>query len=351
MFVRIFPLRGRWAVYWSVVLLAVLIAACSDNENTPIPTPPAPPHPADDPTEYPLTLTDDNDVTVTIDAEPKRVVSILTSVTDLLLDLDVVDRIAGADDFSIQEPALADVPSIGGSNFTFNIETIADLEPDLVIAALGGTEQVVEQARALGIPTIVLDLRSNIAGVLERMMLLGQILNVPDIAADVVSTIEEGIAEIRQRAEGQPTVRVYIEIDQSTPTQPFTVGPGSVHNEILTIAGGENIFHDAASPFPQVNWEAILDRDPEVIFLLDSLEFADELAFAPISVEKISQRTSWEEISAVDDGYIVPLSPDLFGVGSRVLEALEQVADILDQVRSQTRTIPLTTAATNVKAA
>ena len=287
-----FPFRSRWAGCWAVVVLAVLIAACSDAADTPAPTP----QPTATSTTYPFTLTDDSDITVTIDAEPERVISILTSVTDLLLDLDAADRIAAADDFSIQEPALADVPSIGGSNFSFNIEALAELEPDLVIAALGGTEQVVEQARALGIPTVVLDLRSNIAGVLERMTLLGQILNIPDAAAEVVTTIEEGIEEIRQRVAGQPPVRVYIEIDQSTPALPFSVGPGSVHDEILTIAGGENIFNDAAAAFPQVNWETILARDPEVIFLLDSLEFADELAFAPVSVREVAQRVGWDQI-------------------------------------------------------
>ena len=112
------------------------------------------------------------------------------------------------------------------------------------------------------------------------------------------------------------------------------MGPGSLHQEIIELAGGANIFADAEGSFPQVNWESIIDRDPEVILLLDSKEFGGELAFNPISVEEVAQRTGWALISAVRNGLVVPLPNDLFSVGVGLVDALERVAEALAGARA-----------------
>ena len=95
----------------------------------------------------------------------------------------------------------------------------------------------------------------------------------------------ERLAAVSQAvaAGAGPATRVYLEVDQSTPAQPFSVGPGSLHQEIIELAGGANIFAGAEGAFPQVNWESIIAADPQVILLLNSKEFADELSFNPIS--------------------------------------------------------------------
>lgn len=280
-----------------------------------------------------LSFVDDGGVRVTLAAAPQRVVALLPSVTDLLIDLGLEGRIVGTDDFSLP-PTLAGVASVGGSGFIFNIEAIAVLEPDLLLVAAGGTDQVVQQSRTLGLPTAVLDFPTSLAVVLEQLRFLGGIFDVEERAAAVVADLEERLARVRAAVAGRPPVRVYLEVDQSTPTRPFTVGPGSLHDEVLTLAGGANIFAAAASPFPQVNWEAIIAADPEVILLLNSQEFAGELTFNPVAAAEVAARRGWAQIGAVRRGLIVSLPPDLFSVGTALVEAVERLAEVLEEARA-----------------
>ena len=281
-----------------------------------------------------LSFVDDGGVRVTLAAAPQRVVALLPSVTDLLIDLGLEGRIVGTDDFSLAAAELAGVASVGGSGFIFNIEAIAVLEPDLLLVAAGGTDQVVQQSRTLGLPTAVLDFPTSLAVVLEQLRFLGGIFDVEERAAAVVADLEERLARVRAAVAGRPPVRVYLEVDQSTPTRPFTVGPGSLHDEVLTLAGGANIFAAAASPFPQVNWEAIIAADPEVILLLNSQEFAGELTFNPVAAAEVAARRGWAQIGAVRRGLIVSLPPDLFSVGTALVEAVERLAEVLEEARA-----------------
>ncbi len=266
---------------------------------------------------------------MTIARAPRRVVALLPSVTDLLVDLGLSDRVVATDDFSLGAPEYAEVPSVGGNANVFNLEAAVELEPDLVVTALGGTEQFITQLRTIGVPVVALDFPANIAEMLDQLALLGEIFGIAEESAALVADLETRLDAVAAAAAERGTIRVYLEIDQSTPTQPFTVSEGSLHHEVMTLAGGLNVFADAAGAFPQVNWEAIISGDPEVILLLDSTDFATEFALNPVSVEEVAARTGWSEISAVRSGAIVPLPPDLFNGGVEIVDALEQVAAVL----------------------
>ena len=290
-----------------------------------------------EPPDFPITVTDDTGVEVTVAARPERVIAVLPSAVDLIVDLGLVDRLVAVDDFSLDRAPEA--TSVGGNNFTFNIEAVAELEPDLLIVAVGGTEELAQQARDLGLPVYAIAFPAELADVFDQLRLIGRLLGESGAADAVVAELEDRFLAVTQRvadetaSEAAP-VRVYLEVDQSTPTQPFSVGPGSLHQQIIELAGGENIFGEAESAFPQVNWESIIAADPEVILLLDSKEFGGELAFNPVSVEEVGERTGWDLTSAVRNGMVVPLPNDLFSVGAGLVEALEQVAEALAAARA-----------------
>jgi len=289
------------------------------------------------PPDFPITLTDDTGVEVTVPERPKRVIVALPSAVDLVIDLGLSDRLVGVDDFSLDR--VPDVASVGGNNFTFNIEAVAELEPDLVIVAVGGTEELAQQAREIGLPVYSIAFPAEITDVFDQLRLVGRLLGESAAADAVVADLEDRFRTVTQRVEQVTAsdvapLRVYLEVDQSTPTQPFSVGPGSLHQQIIELAGGQNIFGEAESAFPQVNWESIIAADPEVILLLNSKEFGDDLAFNPISVEEVGQRTGWDLTSAVRNGMVVPLPNDLFSVGAGLVEALEQIAEALAEARA-----------------
>ena len=280
-------------------------------------------------------MTDDTGVEVTLEARPERVVAVLPSVVDLVADLGLADRLVGVDDFSLARAP--DAVSVGGANFTFNIEAIAELQPDLVLIAVGGTEELAQQSRALGFPVYSMAYPDRVATVLEQLRTIGRLFGEEEAGATLAADLDERLAAVSEAvaagAGSRPPLRVYLEVDQSTPTQPFSVGPGSLHQEIIELAGGENIFADAEGPFPQVGWESIIAADPEVILLLNSKEFADEMSFNPISAAEVGERTGWGEITAVREGMVVPLPGTLFSVGVGLVEAVERVAEALAEAR------------------
>lgn len=295
-----------------------------EQEETPVP-------------DFPLTLTDDTGIELTLAAPPQRLIAVLPSAVDLVVDLGFADRLVGVDDFSLERAP--DAVSVGGSNFSFNIEQVAELSPDLLIVAVGGTEELAQQARALGLPVYSIAFPGSLQEVFDQLRLVGRLLGETQAAGMLAAELEDRLLVVTGRvaaelAGASTPLRVYLEVDQSTPTRPFSVGPGSLHQEIIELAGGANIFADAEGSFPQVNWESIIDRDPQVILLLDSKEFGGELAFNPISVDELGERIGWGLISAVRDGLVVPLPNDLFSVGVGLVDALEQVAEALSDARA-----------------
>jgi iron complex transport system substrate-binding protein len=135
--------------------------------------------------------------------------------------------------------------------------------------------------------------------------------------------IERRIDAVRSKTSASATKpRVYHEIDASDPTKIFTVGPGSYIHDLITVAGGQNIGARASSAYPQLSAEEILRSDPEIIVLA-----AADYSAKP---EQVAARTGWSVISAVKNGRIVTIAPNLINrPGPRVGEAAEAYAKLV----------------------
>ena len=87
--------------------------------------------------------------------------------------------------------------------------------------------------------------------------------------------------------------------------------------------------------FPQVNWESIIQGDPEVILLLDSSEYNLDSTPNLASFTEVSSRTGWEGIQAVKNNAVIPFPPDLFNGGIEIIDAVERIAAILEEHSNQ----------------
>ena len=146
---------------------------------------------------FPLTVTDDTGVELTLEARPERVVAVLPSVVDLIADLGLVDRLVGVDDFSLAKAPQA--VSVGGNNFTFNIEVIAELQPDLILVAVGGTEELVQQSRALGFPVYAMAYPDRLATMLEQLRTIGRLLGDQAAGETLAEDLGERLAAVSRR--------------------------------------------------------------------------------------------------------------------------------------------------------
>lgn len=101
----------------------------------------------------------------------------------------------------------------------------------------------------------------------------------------------------------------------------MTVGPGSFLDELINLAGGENIAADTGQPWPQFSEEQVLARDPEVI-ILTNYNKAEAL-----------QRPAWQNLAAYKTGDVYEVNPDLYVRSTpRLLDGLAELISFIHGV-------------------
>ena len=104
----------------------------------------------------------------------------------------------------------------------------------------------------------------------------------------------------------------------------MTAGPGSFIDEIITLAGGRNVFEDAAMEWPQVSMEEILQRDPDAL-ILPVKDVSDST-----SIAWVGKTVGWKELRAVREGRLLLVDTELFNrPGPGVVRAANQLARLL----------------------
>ena len=103
-----------------------------------------------------ITITDVAGRQVTIAAPPKTIVSLAPSTTEIAFALELGPQVVAVDDFSDFPAEVKNLPKVGGSNGTYNIEQIVALKPDLVLAAGITTPEAVKKLEDLKLTVVVL---------------------------------------------------------------------------------------------------------------------------------------------------------------------------------------------------
>jgi iron complex transport system substrate-binding protein len=255
---------------------------------------------------------------------PQRIVSLAPSTTELAYALDLAPQLLAVDDFSNYPVAAGDLPKIGGSNGAYNYEQIVALKPDVVLAAGITAPDAVQKLEGLGLAVVVIGSpETTFDSIVGDIRLLGAIGGRDDKAEQIVTGMQTRLEAVKAAvAKAGTRPKVFWELDATDPTKPYTVGPGNFVDEIITLAGGQNIFASASTPFPQVSAEQIIAADPDVIVLAD--------ANYGMTAEMVGARPGWEAIAAVESQRVLPIDDDLVSrPGPRVIEGIEAVARLL----------------------
>jgi iron complex transport system substrate-binding protein len=313
-----------------VVVLAALLAAC-DNGSVPRtaedarPSSPAasvsaassPASPAA--SAFPLTITDDEGVTVTLPAAPQRIVTFAPANTEILFALGLGDRVVGVsgsfDDFP---PAARKVEEVGGqSGVEPNEEKVVSLEPDLLLATSGG-EEWKKRLRDLGVPVFTVD-ATTLDDVFHDIRTIGRLTGVPDRARSLTDRLSARAREIERTVRAEPPVTCFYEVYFQPPV--YTVGPGSFVFDLLRDAGCNPVTSGLKNPYPALSVEALVHDDPDV-YLVDSLS-------AP-SVAAVGKRAGYDALRAVRRDRVAIVDSDpVTRPGPRVVQGLEELARAL----------------------
>jgi iron complex transport system substrate-binding protein len=259
--------------------------------------------------EYPVTLIDQSGEKVTISKEPKRIVSLIPSNTEIAYALKLDEKIVAVttnDDYPEQVKKL---PKVGDMNI--NIEQVLAQKPDLVLASTMNGKETIQKIRQLGIPVLVLH-AENIKGIIQSINLVAQATNRTYEADQLVANMQQKLRTIAAILSSVPDEkRLNVWMDDSSF---FTPGAGTLQNELISLAGGKNV---AASQkgWVQVSSEQVIAWNPDAVLL----SYGDP--------KEVEARPGWENVKAVQQKKYIKIDSNLVSrPGPRVVEGVEQIA-------------------------
>jgi len=251
-------------------------------------------------------------------AEPRRVVSLAPSITETVYALGAGDRLVGVSTYCDYPPEATRVPRVG-SFLTPNIEAIIAARPDLVIAIPSpGNRNPVESLERLGLRVLTVDPES-IAQTKAAILAIGDALGRAAAAGDLVTGIDARFAAVEARLRGVAARRVLMVVGH---TPLIAAGAGTLQDELITRARGQNIARAASGMWPHLNLEFVIAAAPQVI--VDTSMGNEERAGAAATMEFWQ---AFPTIPAVRDRRIAGFGAyDVLRPGPRIGEAFATMA-------------------------
>jgi len=327
----------------AIALIAIIIVASAasflylqgQNPPTPSPSPsptptatPSPsPSPTATPSPFPISVTDDTGYVLNITAYPARIVSLAPANTQVLFAVGAGNNVVGVTDYDkypynftawIEAGNMSSI----GNYYQPAIEPIVSLNPDLVVASLGSIDAA-EQLRDLGYKVVVLN-PTNLAGVLNNMLIVGKLTGHDAEAQTAVAGLQQRIDVVVNGVKNATTrPKVYHEI-WSDPY--MSCGNGTFVNDVINMAGGQNIFENATDAYPVISAEAVIEQNPDVMV------FPTQMGVDSFwgNYTTVAARDGWSSINAVKNGKMYTVIGDIIDEpGPRQVDSLEIMAKIV----------------------
>ena len=254
---------------------------------------------------------------------PKRIVSLAPNITEILFSLGLDEEIVGVS-IHCNFPEKAKSKVRVGSYISLDFEKITFLKPDLVIATgAGNTREMVDRLEKLGFPTYVI-FPKNFNDVLKSIDHLGQVAGREKEAMGIIQGMKQRSQRVIELTQGLSRPKVFLQIGEAPIV---TVGKGSFADDLIYLAGGENIAGKEKEMYPRLGMEEILKRSPEVI-LVSSMNPKGDYQ------RGLQEWSRWKMIPAVKNGRVHLIDSDLIDRPSpRIIDGLEEIARILHPER------------------
>jgi iron complex transport system substrate-binding protein len=274
-------------------------------------------------------LVDDHGYTTSLAAYPNTIISLAPSNTEILFALGLDNKVVAVTKYCNYPYnftawiAAGNMTSVGDFSEP-NMEVIASLNPDLILATAGVQGETVDTMRSLGYKVLVLD-PTNITGVFKDIELVGKATGKNAEATALVNSLNNRIDKVVNKVANATTKpKVYYEVWYD-PTSLWSAGSKAWQNELIEKAGGTNIFADQPLDYFQSSAEAVVDRNPDVIVLPAEGMGSGEPFW--VSLEAVKARPAWDSISAVQNDRLYMVDSDTIArAGPRVADAIEQLA-------------------------
>ena len=253
----------------------------------------------------------------------KGLVSTGPHVTETVFALGQGSRLIAVSDFCDYPPEAAHLPRIGGY-MDPNLEKIAALSPELVIIA-GESPKITDFARQRAIPFLNVSMDS-LATIDAGIVSLAKTMGCEKEGDALRTKIQAELDAVRTAVKGMPRPKVLLITTRQDHTlnNLYTTSRASFVSELVDCAGGDNIYADAATTYPEASKETIVVKAPEVIIEFHAGEKLDE-------TEQTKFIKDWKQLGslpAVHDGRIYLI---LEGYAMRPGPRVGEIARLLAQ--------------------
>jgi iron complex transport system substrate-binding protein len=248
---------------------------------------------------------------------PQRVVSLAPSVTETLFALGFGDRLVGVTTYCDYPIEAQKLPKIGGF-MSPSLEVIVAKKPDVVIGVNTATDPAkAREMERLGLRVTLISVTS-LSGILTGIKTIAGLMGSPQTGAQLTAKIEANIQAVKKRVAAAPPRRVLLTVG----IRPLVaVGGRNFIDELITLAGGENIAGGATQPWLNLPEEYVVAKAPQVIIE------------AGMGSERQQSDKRWgdlKSVPAVASGRVYSYPSDkILRPGPRVGEALTELAGLI----------------------
>jgi iron complex transport system substrate-binding protein len=266
---------------------------------------------------FPVTVGD-----LTLDKRPEKIVSLTPTATETLFAVGAGRQVVAVDD---QSNYPADAPKTALSGFKPNAEAIAKHAPDLVVIS-NDIDKISDALKALKIPVFLAPAAKTLDGAYAQIEDLGKLTGHATEAADVTRRMRDDIAKlVKDVPQRSKKLSYYHELDPTL----YSVTSKTFVGSLFTLVGLQNVADaadSAGSGYPQLNVEALVKANPDMIFLADT-------KCCQQSAESVKARPGWGNVTAVKTGQIVALDDDIASRwGPRVVDLVRAITEAVAKV-------------------
>jgi vitamin B12 transport system substrate-binding protein len=250
----------------------------------------------------------------------QRVISLAPSSTELAYAAGLGDKLIAVSENSDYPQQAQKLERVAGYN-SVNIERIIALNPDLILAwHSGGSAKALHQLKTLGFKLFYTD-SDTLEQIVERIEALSAFADNPDSGKQLAASFRRRLNQLQSDYASRSKVSYFYQLS-SSPL--YTIAQQSWPSEVFSLCGGINIFADAPAPYPQVGFEQVLARAPEIIFS------------SAHAVQNMAQWQPWAaQLPAIANSHTWSLNADWINRPTpRSLKAVEEVCGYFDQVRA-----------------
>tara|TARA_A100001037_G_scaffold241923_1_gene222237 strand:+ start:46354 stop:47385 length:1032 start_codon:yes stop_codon:yes gene_type:complete len=218
--------------------------------------------------EFPMSEIDASGLTIEIEKEPQRIVSLAPSASQTMWEIGGSEKIIGVTHYAEYLEGADEKEVISSLEGEIILENVVSLEPDLVLAPSIIPEKTVEKLREAGLIVYYSSELSTIEDIIEETRLIGRLSGECEGAEEVIEWMEstlngiyrgEGISEGAHNGESPTILYVFYG---------WTAGDGTLIDEVIEMAGAKNSAKlMGIEGYRQLNKELIVEGKPEWIMI------------------------------------------------------------------------------------